>query len=133
MTTPKVGHIFRLAQIIQESCEHCTDQEATSLAKAILEHPGSRWCPQQTPVPVPDKQIRPDEGKSVVYHKIRYMTSMTNPCESVRMAVIQALSEAWEGYASPKKITENGRVVWDSDSQDLDDFAESIGINPDDF
>jgi hypothetical protein len=52
MTTPKVGHIFRLAQIIQESCEHCTDQEATFLAKAILEHPGSRWCPQQTPEPV---------------------------------------------------------------------------------
>lgn len=49
MTTPRVGHIFRLAQIIQESCEHCTDQEATFLAKAILEHPGSRWCPQQTP------------------------------------------------------------------------------------
>jgi hypothetical protein len=59
MTTPKVGHIFRLAQIIQESCEHCTDQEATSLAKAILEHPGSRWCPQQTPEPegVTDKDL----------------------------------------------------------------------------
>ena len=43
MTTPRIGHIFRLAQIIKESCEQCTDQEATSLAKAILEHPGSHW------------------------------------------------------------------------------------------
>jgi hypothetical protein len=51
MATPKLGHIFRLAQIIQESCEHCTDQEAASLAKAILEHPSSRWCPRQTPEP----------------------------------------------------------------------------------
>jgi hypothetical protein len=77
----------------------------------------------------PERPVQDD--KSVVYHKFRFMTPISDPCESVRMAVIQALSEAWEGYASPKKITENGRVVWDSDSQDLDDFAESIGINLD--
>jgi hypothetical protein len=51
----------------------------------------------------------------------------------VRRAVGQALYEASECYASPKKITENGQVVWDSDLQDLDDFAESIGINPDHY
>ena len=52
MTTPRIGHIFRLAQIIKESCEQCTDQEATSLAKAILEHPGSHWSPTPQPVAV---------------------------------------------------------------------------------
>jgi Flp pilus assembly protein TadG len=51
----------------------------------------------------------------------------------VSRAVCQALYEASECYASPVKITENGQVVWDSDLQNLDDFAESIGINPDYF
>jgi hypothetical protein len=43
---PKIGHVFHLAQIIQDCCEECTDQEATTLAKAILEHPESRWMPR---------------------------------------------------------------------------------------
>ena len=55
MTTPRIGHIFRLAQIIKESCEQCTDQEATSLAKAILEHPGSHWSPTPQPVPTSER------------------------------------------------------------------------------
>ena len=58
MIIPKIGHIFRLAQIIQESCEQCTDQEATSLAKAILEHPYSRWGLKDAPVPVSDETWR---------------------------------------------------------------------------
>jgi hypothetical protein len=67
----------------------------------------------------------------VIYHRIRFMTPLSEPCESVERAVSQALWEAADCWASPKRITENGRVVWDSDLQDLDDFAESIGINPD--
>lgn len=43
--TPKIGHVFQLAVIIKESCEECTDQEATRLAQLILEHPKSRWTP----------------------------------------------------------------------------------------
>ena len=70
---------------------------------------------------------------SVIYHRIRFGTPISGPCESVSRAVCQALYEASECYASPVKITENGQVVWDSDLQDLDDFAESIGINPDYF
>lgn len=73
------------------------------------------------------------QGRSptVMYHRVRFMTPISDQCESVERAVSQALYEASEYYASPKKITENGQVVWDSDLQDLDDFAESIGINPD--
>jgi hypothetical protein len=61
MIIPKIGHIFRLAQIIQESCEQCTDQEATSLAKAILEHPYSRWGPKDAPVPVGERLPGPED------------------------------------------------------------------------
>lgn len=57
---PKIGHIFCLAQIIQESCEQCTDQEATSLAKAILEHPYSRWGLKDAPVPVSERLPEPN-------------------------------------------------------------------------
>jgi hypothetical protein len=42
-STPKVGHVFHLARIIQENCEECTDEEATNLALNILRHPDSRW------------------------------------------------------------------------------------------
>ena len=73
------------------------------------------------------------QSPTVMYHRVRFMTPISDPCESVRRAVGQALYEASECYASPKKITENGQVVWDSDLQDLDDFAESIGINPDHY
>lgn len=46
VSTPKVGHVFHLAQIIQKSCEECTDEEATNLALNILQHPDSRWVPR---------------------------------------------------------------------------------------
>jgi hypothetical protein len=46
-TPPKIGHIFHLARIIQDCCEECSDQEATALARAILEHPESRWTPRK--------------------------------------------------------------------------------------
>lgn len=70
---------------------------------------------------------------SVIYHKLRFGAPISDPCESVQRAVCQALYEASECDASPVRITENERVVWDSDLQDLDDFAKSIGINPDYF
>jgi hypothetical protein len=70
---------------------------------------------------------------SVVYHYFRYMAPYSRECRSVYEAVCQALYETSECYAYSKKITENGKVVWDADLQELDDFAESIGINPDYF
>jgi len=74
-----------------------------------------------------------DAAMSVVYHGVRYMVPFFHQCESVHDAVCQALSEASACYASPKKITENGQTVWDADLQELDDFADSIGINSDYF
>jgi len=70
---------------------------------------------------------------SVVYHCVRYMVPLSQECKSVHDAVCQALWEASECYASPTRITENGQTVWDADLQELDDFADSIGINSDYF
>jgi hypothetical protein len=70
---------------------------------------------------------------SVVYHGVRYMVPFSCECQSVHDAVCQALYEANECIASPNKITENGQTVWDADLQELDDFADSIGINSDYF
>lgn len=47
-STPRIGHVFHLARIIQESCEECTDQDATNLALKILQHPDSRWVPRNS-------------------------------------------------------------------------------------
>lgn len=76
---------------------------------------------------------QPEPQSLVVYHHVRYMVPYSQECRTVHEAVCQALYEASECYASPVKITENGKVVWGVDLQELDDFAESIGINPDYF
>ncbi len=68
---------------------------------------------------------------SAIYHRIRYMSPSSESFESVREAVCAALWESANCYASPRKITQNRQTLWDSELQDLDDFAESIGVNPD--
>lgn len=45
--TPRIGHVFHLARIIQECCEERTDQEATDLALKMLRHPDFRWTPSE--------------------------------------------------------------------------------------
>lgn len=77
--TPKIGHIFKLAAIIDELCSGKeTTWEPIALARLILEHPDSRWTPntnnQLKPSMTPSPELIRDIRNAAP--QVNYLTNL---------------------------------------------------------